>query len=252
MKLTDKFEKLPGVYILRCQPNGKYYVGETMSIHKRMGEHSKFNKQVIHKAIIKYGIDAFTVETYYLPSFSKDDLIELEEQMIIKFNSLVPNGYNICKKGMDGTGRTHSEEVKKKLSIFRTGSKLSEETKNKISKSNIGKVMSKESVVKRIESFTGFKHSEECKNRMSKLKIGKKASDESKKKMSLARSGENHHNYGKPMYENARTALIKSRKGIPPVNKGVPMSEEQKIKLSESRKRMFAERKLKESNSSII
>lgn len=73
----------------------------------------------------------------------------------------------------------HSEETKKKLSIFHTGKKHSNDTKIKMSLSGIGKIMSKE---------TRKKISEYTKNqwKSGNLKRGKIITDETKYKLRLA------------------------------------------------------------------
>jgi predicted GIY-YIG superfamily endonuclease len=118
MKLTDKFNKLAGIYIIKNLINGKIYVGETLNIHKRMCEHrtKKKNGYLIHKAFTKYGIDKFEVYVEYFPNFSKTDLWDIEEQLILKFDSITPNGYNICSRGEGPTGLKHSEKSKEQMS----------------------------------------------------------------------------------------------------------------------------------------
>lgn len=249
MRITDNFEKKAGVYIIRNEVNGKYYIGETVNVYRRICEYKCKGKQIIHNAILKYGIENFHIDVYYLPDFDKKGLHDLEEELIIKFNSLQPNGYNVLKRGQSMVGFNHSDETKQKISKARTGKKLSEEHKRKISLGLTGKKMSPEAIANRIESFKGFKHTEECKQRMSGLKKGTKMSDEARKNMSIARSGEKHHNYGKKVSEEERQRLAGLRKGVPPANKGKKMSEEQKIKMIESRRR---NKLLKESNLPLL
>lgn len=274
MRLTDKFENKPGVYIIRNGVNGKYYIGETMDVYGRMKHHRHDKSQIIHRAFKKYGKDNFDVEVYYLPDFKKQDLIDLEEQLIIKYNSIYPTGYNILYKGVDRTGFTHTDEAKQimrekalgrkhsdesklKMSLSRKGKtgtpcteerkikmaeerrgiKLSEEHKQKISLGLTGKKMSPEAIEKRVQSFSGFKHSDECKQRMSELKKGTKMSDEAKKNMSIARSGENHHNYGKKVSEKERIRLSTLRLGVPSEFKGKKHSEQSRKNMSEGAKR---------------
>jgi group I intron endonuclease len=117
MKLTDKFEKLSGIYIIKNLINGKVYVGESFNIHKRIKEHKTQKKLIIHSALKKYGIDNFEVYVEYLPDFSKNDRLDLEEQLIIKFDSIAPNGYNICSRGEGSTGLKMSPESRLKMSI---------------------------------------------------------------------------------------------------------------------------------------
>jgi group I intron endonuclease len=139
MKLNDQFEKLPGVYIIKCLKNDKIYVGETINIKNRLRRYKKERSQLIGRALDKYGDEYFEVYVEYFPNFKKSDLIDLEEELIIKFNSLVPNGYNVCCKGTDGTGRKHTDETKKKIGMTHKGKTVSAETRQKLSIAGMGK-----------------------------------------------------------------------------------------------------------------
>lgn len=123
MKLTDTFKSLPGIYIMTNIINGKVYVGESINIKNRLRMHRYRDNQVIHAAFQKYGIENFEVYVEYFPSFSKEDLVELEDKLVIKFDCKVPNGYNVCERGNDWTGRKHSKETISKMSKERSGEK---------------------------------------------------------------------------------------------------------------------------------
>jgi group I intron endonuclease len=121
--LTSEYSNLsniPAVYIFKNIINGKFYIGETINLKKRMEEYlypsRKKVDRIIHHAIRKYGIDNFSFEFYYFQNFKKKDLLDMEEAMILRFNSLKPNGYNLCVKGTDCTGFKHSVETRAKMS----------------------------------------------------------------------------------------------------------------------------------------
>jgi len=164
MKIVDNsFKKCGGVYIIRNNITKKYYIGESLNIRERMSFHrNRRDCQIIHKSISKHGIENFEVYVEYLSGFKKKDLLDLEEQLIIRFGSLIPNGYNVSPRGNDSNGykhtkeaiakiknscidnpkRKHSLETKNKMSILKKGKPghpVSEETKAKISKSHMGK-----------------------------------------------------------------------------------------------------------------
>lgn len=176
MKLTDEFEAISGIYIFTNLINGKVYIGETKNIKERLREHRSSKKQVISRAIQKYGIGNFDVYVEYFPDFTRENRLDLEEQLIIKFDCLVPKGYNVTPRGMDvsgGTGYKHTEKAKQEISVrnkgnkSRTGQKNSEETKKKISQSAM-----------RNQRWLGRKHSAETRRKMSEvriLKYGKKS-----------------------------------------------------------------------------
>ena len=136
------------VYCITNLLNNKKYVGLTTgSLKKRWSEHksTKTEKQIIHKALQKYGEENFSIEVLEECS-SLNDLNKSEIYWIKKLNTLKPNGYNLSNGG-NSLGK-HSEETKLKISLGQKGNKrkpLSEEHKKKISTASKGKILSKES-----------------------------------------------------------------------------------------------------------
>ncbi len=194
MKLTDKFEKLPGIYIITNLINGKQYIGETVNVKQRMKDHrSKKDGQVISCAIKKYGLENFEVEIRYWPNLEKESLLDLEEQLIIELDCLVPNGYNVCKRGRSVKGKPCSEETKKKLSLAHKGKVHSAETRQKISMARKGVKASEETKRKFSEARRGRKglivYTAEVRKNMSDAQMGKKLSDEHKLKLAAACRG---------------------------------------------------------------
>lgn len=136
---TDNLKTLPGIYILYCISNKKYYVGETLNIKTRMYQHINSKQQLIHKAINKHKIDNFLYYVEYFPHISKSELIIMEECLIQKCNSLIPNGYNICPKGQDQSGKVVSDDTRRKMSNAKKGLIRNPEHQAKINLSNTGK-----------------------------------------------------------------------------------------------------------------
>jgi group I intron endonuclease len=71
---------------------------------------------VLRDAVIKYGIENF-IFTVIIVCFD-DDRFKYEKEYIQKYNSVVPNGYNVTNGGEGGggfQGKKHSEEVKNKI-----------------------------------------------------------------------------------------------------------------------------------------
>ena len=233
MRLTDKFEKKAGVYIIRNEVNGKYYIGETVNIHKRMSEHKSHKHQVISKAIKKHGIEKFFVEVYYLPDVGKKFLHDLEEQLIIKYNCLIPNGYNVCLKGTDNTGRKYSEESKRKMSLAKLGKKASpearlnmslskkgknkkpftEEHKENIRKARLGVKASPEAIENMKRSQKIRANSEEGKRKTAEIMRKRYEDPNERLKLSLKLSGVNNPQYGKPVPEERRKRISQSLMG---------------------------------------
>lgn len=106
--------------------SGKCYIGETVRPNPEMRWKQHIQKinngggcPALRDAINKYGIDKFIFKVLII-CFDEDRYI-YEKEYIKKYNSQVPNGYNILPGGQYGGSRF--------------GLKLSEETKNKVSKS---------------------------------------------------------------------------------------------------------------------
>lgn len=175
MKITDKFEKKAGVYIFQCLINGKFYVGETLNVYDRMKTHKWCgDDQLFNRAVKKYGMENFEITVYYPPDFKKIDLIDLEEQMIIKFKSLRPNGYNVLPRGTDHSGIPLSAEHKAKISKIHKGKIVSAETRLKLSKQKIGvkrKPYTEEHKRKLGDAARGSKRSEAQNNNQSDRRI---------------------------------------------------------------------------------
>ena len=121
--------KLISIYIIWCEASGKYYIGQTRNMTQRIRKH-KCEGYALHSAIKKYGADKFWYAYEYTGITSQESANKLEKETIEKYNSLVPNGYNIA---LGGDAHWQSPEVRKKISEALKGKKHSEETKRKIS-----------------------------------------------------------------------------------------------------------------------
>ena len=150
------------IYKITNKKDNKIYIGQTVrNINTRWKEHLKkrSNCRYLSSAIKKYGINNFEFQLICISFDDKLDDIEIE--YIKKYNSLVPNGYNLRNGGNNGK---HNEETKNKISdslknrkdIIHPKPQLekphSEETKNKISNSLKGKKIKKETINKMINT----------------------------------------------------------------------------------------------------
>lgn len=103
------------IYIITCTVNAKQYVGIAANLETRWRRHRSANEgQLIHRAIKKYGIDAF-VFTHVADAFDADSAKMIERLLIAEHNTKSPHGYNMTDGG-DGTlGMAKTEEHKQKL-----------------------------------------------------------------------------------------------------------------------------------------
>ena len=109
------------IYLLTNKKNGKKYVGQTIhSLEKRMKEHCRKRQMIVDRAIAKYGIDNFLVETIdYADTI--DELNEKERKWVEIYDCIVPNGYNQCAGGGNTMGYHHKKETKRKMAEKKKG-----------------------------------------------------------------------------------------------------------------------------------
>jgi group I intron endonuclease len=139
------------IYKLTNTINNKIYIGKTertLKLHlSRYLYKGKGNKQIISKAINKYGHGNFLFEIIYFAKIN-DDLSSIEMEFIKKFNSNnLEIGYNLTNggEGTKGSKRTNEQLINQSLRMKGKfcgdknpfyGKKHSEETKEKIRQSN--------------------------------------------------------------------------------------------------------------------
>ena len=153
------------IYTIKNKTDNKIYVGQTMrDVEERWKDHLKkrSNCRYLISAIKKYGVDNFEFKLVCI-TFD-NQLNDMEIKYIEKYNSLVPNGYNLR---IGGNNWKHHAETKQKISDTlrkrydndiirlsnpRIGKPLSEITKKKLSEAHKGKKPSQESIQKNIVS----------------------------------------------------------------------------------------------------
>ena len=157
------------IYKITNKIDNKIYVGQTIrDVEERWKAHlHKGSKcRYLSAAIKKYGVDNFDFQLVCI-TFD-NQLNDMEIKYIEKYNSLVPNGYNLK---MGGNSGTHHAETKQKISealkkIYKNGlihskpllgKPLSEITKKKISESLKGRRLSQETINKIILSKKKYK-----------------------------------------------------------------------------------------------
>lgn len=174
------------VYVLRNRINNKCYVGQTLQfVHERLAQHTRCG-YLLTDAIQKYGQENF--ELILVKYTLIDNLDNLEKELVIKYNSKQPNGYNILEFGQVGegkywTGRTRSEETKLKVSLNRKGKCVGKDNPF------YGKRHSKELMEQIASKNRGRKWSAEQKENLSRIRKGHPVSEETRRKLSLANRG---------------------------------------------------------------
>lgn len=152
MKKYDSFRGKSGIYKISNTINDKIYIGSSVNIAKRIGDHKKTLKANNHRNKYlqnhynKYG------ECLYFDIIEEceiKDLIKKEQSYIDLYKSHIrKNGFNLCPTAGSQLGFKHSEEIKKMWSVKRKGFKHSKEGKNNMS---IAKQGSKHSLAKLTE-----------------------------------------------------------------------------------------------------
>lgn len=135
-----------GIYIIRCNLSGKFYIGSAVNINLRWNTHrwellrNKSHCKKLQTAWNKYGEDSF--EFYVAEYVDVSKLIEIEQ---IWLNIYWENLLNLNKVAGSTLGYKHSEQSRLNMSRSKKGRispmkgrRHSEETKRKMSLAHTG------------------------------------------------------------------------------------------------------------------
>jgi group I intron endonuclease len=132
------------IYLITNIANGKRYVGQSqqLDIERRWSKHKNISKTGLGKhlrdAYIKYGIDKFKFQIICI--CFDEDCDKYEEEYIKKFNTILPNGYNVkCR----GKSVVISDETRMLISK-RTKETMTEKRRLRIIETHKGKTISEE------------------------------------------------------------------------------------------------------------
>jgi group I intron endonuclease len=249
-------EKTGCIYLVTCLENAKTYVGQYAyeNPNGRYTRHWAQNQKdtcIFHRALWKYGKDAFNLET--LGIFPRSSLNNMEAYYAEQFKSYmwdtneeagIPGGYNMMLCGqMNRQGMKHTPEALAKMSACVKGRKHSEETKQKISEGNKGKKMSREAIEKHRQAIIGKKASDETRAKLSAARKGRKWSDESRAKLSATKKGVKFSDEARQNMSKARRGkqisaeALAARKARPPTEKQIA----QRKRAVEAMKKRLAE-----------
>lgn len=122
------------IYIICNKVNNKKYIGQTIQeINKRFNQHLQLRQsnknQLIFKAIKKYGKENFYIKVLKDNINTYKDLNFYEEYYIKEYNSMTPNGYNMCPGGQKWRRAPLNieENIKEKLILEYKNGKSSRE-----------------------------------------------------------------------------------------------------------------------------
>jgi len=175
------------VYITTNLVNGNQYVGDHSTNDLDDG-YLGSGRPYFKNAIKKYGKENFKKEILEF-SHSKKEAFDAQEKYIKKYNTLVPNGYNISPKGghnckdsgpwvnkkLSGSHRKNISESLKGKNTWSKGRNLSEDHKKKISDSEKGRIISDSTKEKMSKASKGKPKSRDHANKCGIANLGKKA-----------------------------------------------------------------------------
>lgn len=244
-----------GIYKITNIVNGKYYVGSSANIAKRVAAHLRCKGSIaLSRAIAKYGVNNFVYEV--LETCPKHDLIQREQFYI---NSLKPK-YNLSYTAgkIDQTPSVRAKISKALKAYFRdnpaAGDKISAAQKGR-TPHNKGKSPSQETLIKLHISHLGKMVSEETRAKMRAAAAGKRPSD-------LCIERGRTASIGRIVSAETRAKSSAAHKGKPSPRRGAILSDETRAKISstqigrkasdETRAKMSAKRRGENSNTSKL
>ena len=164
------------IYMLRNKVNNKMYIGQSQreDIKNRWRAYEKTVKNsmgtVLFRALTKHGLENFEFKIICI--CFNEDCNKYEIEYIKKYNTLLPNGYNMQTGGntmpVDFRKKyTLKDEVKNKMKIRflgennpNFGKTLSDDQKKKISEKLKGRKITRDETVNRNKSYTVEKYDE--------------------------------------------------------------------------------------------
>lgn len=183
------------VYKITNLVNGKVYVGKTNNLRRRWSEHvtssrSETPRQVVAKAIRKYGVESFLFEP--LQEYVSDaEALRGETFWITQLKSdKTATGYNLDGGGLGG--KILTTETRLKIALAHIGMKASAETKTRLSLAHKGKKRTLESIEKTASALRGRARPKDVVERASSARKWVGHSKESRAKMSAAQVGKSH------------------------------------------------------------
>lgn len=211
-----------GIYRIENLQADKRYFGQSVTLHKREGDHFSMLKRGCHdnphfqNAWNKYGDGAFKFSIMiYCEPF---ELTKYEQFFV---NLYPPEKlYNICRECVDSRlGVPHSAESRAKISKGNTGKVVSEESRAKISTAQKGE----------LGNNFGKLMPENTRLQLMKANTNRHPSEETKHRIGVVQKGELNHNFGKHHSDETLAKMSEAGK------KRLPASSEARAKMSMAR-----------------
>ncbi len=242
MEINNSSKNIIGVYCIYNKISGKVYVGSSIEVITRIGNHfwwllnNKHKNIHLQSAYNKYGKENF--EYIILEETNVDNLLTREQYYIDLLNCCNREyGYNICEIA----GKiTFTPEVRAKISRAMTGKKLSLERIEKMRLINLGRKQSQEEKDKRALSNTGKKRSPETRAKLCKIQteLNGLSKEEEDRLLELYYAGYSQKEISNAIGGKDITVLYKilKRRNLPlrinkPKQKGIQISKEKQFEV---------------------
>lgn len=187
--MKDTSVKTATIYKITCLQNGKSYIGWTINgtvrrYHVHLSQAKRGSPSILHKAIRKYGKEAFVVEELYATRDIEHAKL-MEAHFIQECNTFheAGHGYNMTLGGDGVVGYPCSEYSKRRTSERMKGVPKSNEQRAKISAAHLGKVFSEETRERMSRAKVGCKQTPEHIKKRAQTQVGKKRSEETREKI---------------------------------------------------------------------
>lgn len=102
---VDKDKIVGSIYIITNHKNGKQYIGQTKDFDRRVRDYTRYSNPdktwsnhtrltSMYRILRDEGIENFTIRRYY-DCETYEEMAEKEHSLILEYNTVVPNGYNL-------------------------------------------------------------------------------------------------------------------------------------------------------------
>ena len=159
------------IYRVTYRARGWAYIGITSgSAEARWAAHVRAahnrSKTLFHRTLRKHGCDAFRWEVLEFAA-SMEDAKQRERQLIARYNTMAPNGFNLTSGGEGVLGFKLAPEVCARMSAALKGKKRTPEQCARIAAAQVGKKLSQEHKDKLSKVFKGGTHTPEARAKIS-------------------------------------------------------------------------------------